>query len=169
MSFRSFLPQNCFLISSGRKWCSHTLVYSVTINLSRCYCLFTAKSQRFLTLVSKGKEKMKCEFYSLVAVKRTSAVRHAAIFNTTTTRRTRTVLRHDWLLSTRASLSCFRACGCDECGKGLFVNGLDVRWILFRFLYQTFPDLQNNKIVNFRLVNICLPRPLCKLYKIAIF
>ena len=30
------------------------------------------------------------------------------------------VVRYVWLLSTRASLSCFRACGCDECGKGLF-------------------------------------------------
>ena len=30
-----------------------------------CYCLFIAKSTRFLTLASKGKEKMKCEFYSL--------------------------------------------------------------------------------------------------------
>ena len=34
------------------------------------------------------------------------------------------VVRHIWLLSTRASLSCFRACGCDECGKGLLASFL---------------------------------------------
>ena len=57
LSFRSFLPLNCFLISSGRKCCSHTLVYSVTTNPSRCSCLFIAKSHRFLTLASKEKGK----------------------------------------------------------------------------------------------------------------
>ena len=55
LSFRSFLPLNCFLISSGRKCCSHTLVYSVTTNPSLFSCLLITKSHRFLA--SRGKEK----------------------------------------------------------------------------------------------------------------
>ena len=58
--FRSFLPLNRFLISSGRKCCSHTLVYSVKTILSWFSCLLIAKSHRFLLLASRGKEKMKC-------------------------------------------------------------------------------------------------------------
>ena len=34
LSFRSVLPKNCFLISSGRKWCSHTLVNIFSHNKS---------------------------------------------------------------------------------------------------------------------------------------
>ena len=57
LSFRSFLPLNCFLISSGRKCCSHTLVYSVTTNPSLFSCLLIAKSHRFLLFASRGKDK----------------------------------------------------------------------------------------------------------------
>ena len=96
---------------------THLSVFSHNKSVSVLLSLYSQKP----TIFNFGFQRERnASSISLVAVKRTSAVRHAAIFTTTTTRRTRTVLHHVWLLSTRASLSYFRACGCDECGKGLF-------------------------------------------------
>ena len=101
---------------------THLSVFSHNKSVLVFLSLYSQNSTIFNFGFQRERKKWNASSIPLVAVKKTLAVRHATILTTTTRRRTRTVLRHVWLLSTRASLSCFRACGCDECGKGLLAH-----------------------------------------------
>ena len=107
LPFRSFLPLNWFLVSSGRKCFSHTLVYSVK-QIRLCFLVFLLPKPPIPTFcLQRKRKKWNISFFPLIFVKRTFVTRDTTIFATATARRSQGVVRHVWCLSTRASLSCF--------------------------------------------------------------